>query len=49
VLTARAAGVPIIGVDFGYTERPIAEFQPDRVISKFADLPEAVARIASSK
>jgi len=49
VLTARAAGVPIIGVDFGYTERPIAEFQPDSVISKFADLPDAIAQIAPSK
>jgi phosphoglycolate phosphatase len=45
VLTARAAGVPIIGVDFGYTERPIAEFRPDCVISKFAELPDAIARI----
>lgn len=48
VLTARAAGVPIIGVDFGYTERPIAEFQPDRVISTFAELPAAIAGIVPS-
>ena len=38
VLTARAAGVPVIGVDFGYTERPIAEFEPDCVISHFDQL-----------
>lgn len=43
VLTARAADIPMIGVDFGYTERPIAEFQPDRVISHFDDLPAAIA------
>jgi phosphoglycolate phosphatase len=47
VLTARAAGVPVIGVDFGYTERPIAEFQPDCVISHFDELPAVIAPIAS--
>jgi phosphoglycolate phosphatase len=38
VLTARAAGVPVIGVDFGYTEKPISEFEPDCVISHFDEL-----------
>ena len=37
VLTARAAGVPIIGVTFGYTPRPIEEFNPDALISHFDD------------
>ncbi|HVV78437.1 MAG TPA: phosphoglycolate phosphatase [Pseudolabrys sp.] len=45
VLTARAAGVPIVAVDFGYTPRPIAEFRPDRVISRFSELPTAIAAI----
>jgi phosphoglycolate phosphatase len=45
VATARAAGIPIIAVDFGYTPRPIAEFRPDRLISHFDDLPGAVAAI----
>jgi phosphoglycolate phosphatase len=40
--TARAAGVPVVAVDFGYSEVPIAELNPDRVISSFADLPAAV-------
>ncbi len=42
VNTARAAGVPIIAVDFGYTETPVHLFSPDRVISGFAELPAAV-------
>ncbi len=42
IATARAAGVPVIAVDFGYTDRPIEEFSPDRVISHFSELPEAV-------
>jgi phosphoglycolate phosphatase len=45
VLTARAAGIPVIGVDFGYTPRPIAEFRPDRVIGRFSELPDAITSI----
>ena len=39
---ARRAGVPVIGVEFGYTEVPIAELKPDRLIGHFRDLPGAV-------
>ena len=42
ILTARAAGVPVVAVDFGYTEVPVRELGPDRVISHFDDLWEAV-------
>jgi phosphoglycolate phosphatase len=40
--TARAAGVPVVGVDFGYSEVPIRELRPDRAVSAFVHLPEAV-------
>jgi phosphoglycolate phosphatase len=46
---ARRAGVPIIGVNFGYTEIPIAELKPDRLISHFKDLPAAVESLMSEK
>ena len=46
IRTAQAAGVPVIAVDFGYSDRPVAEFNPDRIISHFAQLPGAVAAIA---
>lgn len=46
IRTARAAGVPVIAVDFGYTDRPISEFRPDRIISHFAQLKSAVAAIS---
>ena len=39
---ARRAGVPVIGVGFGYTDVPIAELKPDRLIQHMRDLPEAV-------
>jgi phosphoglycolate phosphatase len=42
VNTARAAAVPIVAVDFGYTDVPIASLGPDRVISSFAQLPAAI-------
>jgi phosphoglycolate phosphatase len=47
IRTARAAGVPVIAVDFGYSERPVADFEPDRIISHFAQLPAAIAAIGS--
>ena len=43
VLTARAAGVPIIGVTFGYTAEPIEHFKPDALISDFAQAYELIA------
>jgi phosphoglycolate phosphatase len=39
---ARRAGVPVIGVEFGYTDVPIAELRPDRLIGHFRELPAAV-------
>jgi phosphoglycolate phosphatase len=38
IKTARAANVPVIAVDFGYTDAPIADYGPDRVISHFDEL-----------
>jgi phosphoglycolate phosphatase len=36
--TAKAAGVPVVAVDFGYTDRHVREFEPSRVISHFDEL-----------
>jgi phosphoglycolate phosphatase len=46
---ARRAGVPVIGVGFGYTEVPIAELRPDRLIDHMRDLPEAVESLMPSE
>jgi phosphoglycolate phosphatase len=43
VQTGRAAHVPVIAVDFGYTDVPIANLQPDRIISAFSQLPAAIS------
>ena len=39
---ARRAGVPVIGVSFGYTEVPIADLKPDRVIHHMRELKGAL-------
>ncbi len=45
IRTARAASIPVIAVDFGYSEKPVSEFGPDLVIGNFMQLPQSVAAI----
>ena len=47
--TAKAAGVPVVAVDFGYTEVPVNQLGPDRVISHYSALPEAVFQLAPGR
>jgi phosphoglycolate phosphatase len=49
IRTARAANIPVIAVDFGYSDRPVSEFGPDQVISHFVQLPAAVAAIVPAQ
>ena len=42
VNAARNAGVPVVGVTFGYTDRPVESYGPDAVVDRFDDLFEAV-------
>ena len=49
IATAKAAHVPVVAVDFGYTDRPIEEFAPDRVISHFDDLDAAVDAVRADR
>jgi phosphoglycolate phosphatase len=48
IMAARAAGIPIVAVDFGYTEVPVAAFKPDRIISHFDALPGAICELMAS-
>jgi phosphoglycolate phosphatase len=43
--TAKNAGAPVVAVDFGYTDTPVAELAPDRVISHFDELWEAATEV----
>lgn len=47
VATAKNAGVPVVGVTFGYTDQPIASFDPDAVIDHFDELWAAVAGLGA--
>jgi phosphoglycolate phosphatase len=41
VAAARDAGAPVVAVDFGYSDPPVATFHPDRLISHFDELWDA--------
>lgn len=40
--TAKAARIPVVAVDFGYTDRPVSELGPDLIIGHFDALGDAV-------
>jgi phosphoglycolate phosphatase len=44
---ARRAGVPVIGVSFGYTDVPIAGLKPDRVIDHMSELKGAIESLTT--
>jgi phosphoglycolate phosphatase len=43
IQTAKNAGIPVVAVDFGYTDVHVSQLDPDVVISHFDDLWSAVA------
>jgi phosphoglycolate phosphatase len=42
IATAKAALMPVVAVDFGYTDVPVTELGPDKIISHYRHLPDAV-------
>ncbi len=45
IATAKAAGIPVVVVNFGYTTIPVEKLDPDRIISHFDQLWDAVAAL----
>lgn len=45
IRTAKSAGIPVIAVDFGYSDIPVGELDPDRVISHYDELWDAAATL----
>ncbi|CAO4154565.1 phosphoglycolate phosphatase [Methylorubrum aminovorans] len=45
VAAAKAAGIPVVGVTFGYTPVPMRDLAPDWIIDHFDALPEAVGAL----
>jgi phosphoglycolate phosphatase len=46
IATARAAGIPVVAVDFGYSETPIQKLGADRLIGHYDQLAAAIAEVA---
>jgi phosphoglycolate phosphatase len=42
IAAARAARLPVVAVDFGYTDIPIAQLGPDKIISHFNELNQSI-------
>jgi len=47
--TAKAAHVPVVAVSFGYTEIPVAELGPDRVIDHYNALLPAIRDLRAAR
>jgi len=47
IATAKAARVPVVAVDFGYSVEPVQRFSPDVIISHYDELAGAIANLQS--
>jgi phosphoglycolate phosphatase len=45
IAAAKAALMPVVAVDFGYTDVPVKDLGPDRIISHYSHLPDAVVAL----
>jgi len=45
IATAKAAGMPVVAVTFGYTDVPVRDLDPDAVIEGFDELTAAIGRL----
>lgn len=45
ITTAKAAGVPVVALSYGYSKAPLGPLLPDALVDRFADIPAALNRI----
>jgi len=43
IMTAKAAGIPVVGCSFGYSPVPIDQLGPDAVIGSYGELQDAIS------
>ncbi len=48
ISTADAAGIPVIGVTFGYSDPPMCELQPTEMIDSYAQFDDTVIKLLDS-
>ena len=46
IAAALAVPMPVIAVDFGYSEAPVVTYNPTKIISHFDELPQAVEDVS---
>ena len=49
IATAKAAVMPVVAVDFGYTDIPVTELGPDKIISHYSHLPDAIEMLLKTR
>lgn len=49
IATARAARIPVVAVDFGYTDVPVSELGPDKIISHYKSLPDVIEMLLENR
>lgn len=47
IATAKAAGLPIVAVTYGYAHTPLNTLAPDALVDRFAEVTAAIAEIAN--
>ncbi|MEI7599124.1 MAG: HAD family hydrolase [Aestuariivirga sp.] len=47
VAAAKAAGMPVIALTYGYSKIPLDTLAPDALLSSFGDVPQAISEIMS--
>lgn len=45
IATAKAARIPVVAVEFGYSAQPVSSFAPDATIAHYDDLAAAIRRL----
>jgi phosphoglycolate phosphatase len=49
ITTAKAAQMPVVAVDFGYTDVPVENLGPDKIISHYSHLPDAIETLLAAR
>ena len=49
IATAKAAGIPVIAVTFGYSHVHVEKFQPDAMMDHYRELPDRIAELLKGR
>jgi phosphoglycolate phosphatase len=49
IAAARAALMPVVAVDFGYTDVPVKDLEPDKIVSHYSQLPNVIEMLLDGR